>query len=266
MPAPASDETPEAGEARGAGPDRAPPSEDGRRSFLRMVSHELRTPLNSVIGFSEILSRETYGPLGDPRYRDHAELVHQSGLRLLKLVNDVIDIARLEADAMDLDLRPEPSGIAVEDALRGVGAEAAARGVALVYEADPEAPLIIVDQRGFQRIIVNLVQNAIAHSPPGGRVRVRARTEGRRAVFEVVDAGRGVCAEELQRIMKPFAQADSALLGAADGAGLGLAIVGLLSRSMNGSFEVSSATGAGLTALVAFAIAPGPEALERQRR
>src|SRR3954471_17098082 len=90
--------------------------EERRRSFLRMVSHELRTPLNSIIGFSEIISCELYGPINEPRYRDHAALVRESGLKLLKLVNQVMEIARLESDAADLDIRPEPLAAAVEEA------------------------------------------------------------------------------------------------------------------------------------------------------
>jgi signal transduction histidine kinase len=232
--------------------------DETRRSFLRMVSHELRTPLNSVIGFSEIISRELYGPIGDPRYRDHAELVNQSGLRLLKLVNDVIDIARLEAGAMDLVIRPEPCGVAIEEALRSLRPEATAKDVTIVYTACESDPLILVDQRGFERVIGNLVQNAIANSPVGGVVNVRCRVQGRRAAFEVADDGWEVSPEDLERILKPFEQVESALIRRTEGGGLGLAIVSLLTRSMNGRFTVASVPGAGMTAVVAFRIATQP--------
>ena len=93
--------------------------DEQKRSFLRMVSHELRTPLNAVIGFSEIVSSEAYGPLGAPQYKEYAELIRQSGYKLLKLVNQVVDIAKLEGRAMDLDLEPEPLDSALDDAMGG---------------------------------------------------------------------------------------------------------------------------------------------------
>jgi signal transduction histidine kinase len=236
--------------ARAAGALRNLAMEESRRSFLRMVSHELRTPLNSVIGFSEIISRELYGPISDPRYRDHAQMVHQSGLRLLKLVNDVLDIARLEAGTMDLDLRPEEPLTALEEAMRGLSAEAAERTVRLQLSASAETPLVVADGRGLQTIFINLIQNAIAHSPAGGTVEIRSRTEGDEVVFEIADQGQGVSKEDLARILKPFEQAESALIRRSEGAGLGLAMVGLLCRAMNGQFSVRSNPGEGLTAVV----------------
>jgi len=235
---------------RPAGALRALALEESRRSFLRLVSHELRTPLNSIIGFSEIISRELYGPINDPRYRDHADMVHKSGLRLLKLVNDVLDIARLEAGAMDLDLRPEDPRGAVEEAARHLRADAEAASVDILITVPENAPLVIADPRGLQTVFQNLLQNAIAHSPRGGRVTVRARAEGDDLAIEVADQGQGVTEEDIARILKPFEQAESALVRRSNGAGLGLAIVGLLCRAMDGDFGVRSAPGDGLTAVV----------------
>lgn len=253
---------------RPAGALRALALEESRRSFLRLVSHELRTPLNSIIGFSEIIARELYGPINDPRYRDHAELVHKSGLRLLKLVNDVLDIARLEAGAMDLDLRPEDPRGAVEAAARNLRTEIEAASVAVVIEVAEDAPLVIADPRGLQTVFHNLIQNAVAHSPPGGRVSVRARVEGEDLAIEIVDQGQGFSDDDIARILKPFEQAESALVRRSNGAGLGLAIVGLLCRAMGGDFGVRSALGEGLTAIVRLKVAhsardsnPSPSAL-----
>ena len=105
-----------------------------------MVSHELRTPLNSIIGFSEIIARELHGPLNEPRYREHAEIIRESGLKLLKLVNDVVEIARLEARAVDLDLRPEDPRLAIEDALDELEADAAAKGLVFAVDIQHEGP------------------------------------------------------------------------------------------------------------------------------
>ena len=118
------------------GAARRAADEAGRRSFLRLVSHELRTPLNSIIGFSEIIARDLHGPIGDPRYREHAEMVRTSGLKLLKLVNDVIDVARLEAGVVDLDFRPEDPVAMLEEVAESVAADAGARDVRLSIESE----------------------------------------------------------------------------------------------------------------------------------
>ena len=224
--------------------------EENRRSFLRMVSHELRTPLNSIIGFSEIISRELYGPMSEPRYREHAKLIHESGHRLLKLVNDVLDIARLEAGAMDLDLRPEEPLTAVEETLRSLGDEARARGVRLQLSASAETPPVLADSRGLRTIIFNLTQNAVAHSPAGGVVDILVRADEEAVVFEIRDHGQGVSSADIARILKPFEQAENALVRRSEGAGLGLAIVGLLCEAMNGRLTMRSNPGEGLTAVV----------------
>jgi signal transduction histidine kinase len=241
--------------ARAAGALRNLTMDENRRSFLRMVSHELRTPLNSIIGFSEIIASELYGPINEPRYRDHAKLVHESGHRLLKLVNDVLDIARLEAGAMDLDLRPENPLIAIEETLRHLGDEARERAVRLVVCASAETPAVLADSRGLRTIFANLIQNAVAHSPTGGVVEIGARREGEEVVFEIADHGQGVSEDDLARILKPFEQAENALVRRSEGAGLGLAIVGLLCQAMDGRLTVRSSPGQGLTAVVRLPVA-----------
>jgi signal transduction histidine kinase len=229
--------------------------EESRRSFLRMVSHELRTPLNSIIGFSEIISKELYGPIGDARYRDHAQLVHESGLKLLKLVNDVLDIARLEAGAMDLDLRPEPVASALQEAVSSLTREAERRAVELTLESACAIPQVIADPRGLQTIFVNLIQNAIAQSPKGASVLIQTSVQGGLVVVEIADHGKGVPQEGLALMLRPVEQAESALVRRTDGAGLGLAIVGLLCEAMGGRFSVRSNPDQGLTAVVKLPIA-----------
>jgi len=224
--------------------------EEHRRSFLRVVSHELRTPLNAIIGFSEIITRELHGPINEPKYLEHARIVHESGLRLLKLVNDVIDIARLEANAMDLDLNPEDPIRAVEEAMNALAPQAAEKSVRLQLSASAEAPPVLADPRALQTIFTNLIQNAIAHSPEGGIVEIRARDEAGEVVLEISDHGKGVDQADLDRILRPFEQAEHALIRRSEGAGLGLAIVGLLCKAMDGKLTVRSNPGEGLTAVV----------------
>ena len=224
--------------------------DETKRSFLRMVSHELRTPLNSVIGFSEIISRELHGPINDPRYKAHAEIIRESGLKLLKLVNQVLEIARLDAGTGELDIRPEQPATVLQAAIRSLVAEADAREVTLRAVVDDAVPLVLADARGLQTILANLLQNAIAFSPEGAEVEVRVRGARRSVLFEVRDHGEGVAPRELHRLVRPFEQGENALVRRTQGAGLGLSIVSLLCREMEGSLALSSAPGKGLTARV----------------
>lgn len=225
--------------------------DDQKRSFLRMVSHELRTPLNAVIGFSEILSSELYGPLGAPQYKEYARLVHESGLKLLKLVNQIVEIARLEGHVTDLDVSPEPLDEAVEDVMGQLRTECAARGVVLSAPALAGMPLVFADRRGLRTILSNLLQNAVAHSPAGGVVTIETRrVPGGQVEIEIRDQGKGLDEAELPRLLKPFEQAGSTLTRVGEGAGLGLPIVDLMARAMNGGLRLKSAPGAGLTAVV----------------
>jgi len=225
--------------------------DDQKRSFLRMVSHELRTPLNAVIGFSEILSCELYGPLGAPQYKEYASLVHESGLKLLRLVNQIVEIARLEGHVTDLDLGVEDLDEAVEDVMLQLRAETAARGVSIVAPEIGAVPSLKVDGRGLRTILTNLLQNAVTHSPQGGLIVVEARqVAGSMVEIEVRDHGEGADPAELTRLLRPFEQGGSTLTRSTEGAGLGLPIVDLLTRAMGGTLRLKSAPGQGFTAIV----------------
>jgi signal transduction histidine kinase len=227
--------------------------EQRRRSFLRMVSHELRTPLNTVIGFSEIIACELYGPLGAPQYKEYAELVRQSGHRLLKLVNQVIEIARLEDGVVDLDLRPESIEHAIDDVLGSLKDDIATRAVRIVVEGRTTLPVAFADGRGLRTILMNLLQNAIAHSPPGSTIAIRCRRSGAPETLvdiEIEDNGPGVETGLLPRMLQPFEQGGEALTRSTEGAGLGLPITRLLARAMHGQLRLRSAPGEGFTAIV----------------
>ena len=223
--------------------------EEQKRSFLRMVSHELRTPLNSIIGFSEIISRELYGPLSEPRYREHAEIIRDSGLKMLKLVNQVLEIARLEGDSADLDLRAESAEAAVEEAIRALRDDIAARAVRIRVEA-AGPHMVHADARALHTILVNLLQNAMTYSPPEEEIVVRMRRRSTTVTIEIEDRGDGVPAADLARILRPFEQGENALTRRNEGAGLGLPIVRLLCRAMHGTFRLRTVPGGGLLACV----------------
>ncbi len=221
-----------------------------RRSFLRMMSHELRTPLNSIIGFSEILGSELYGPLGAPQYKDYADIIHLSGQRLLRLVNQALEIIRLESGAADLDLHATPAETAVDDACQLVAEEAEARGVLIAFDPPRPAPTALADPRALRTALVNLLQNAVTYSPEGGDVRVSVRSEGPLVAVSVADDGEGLDPTEVPRLMGAFEQGENALVRRSEGAGLGWPLVRLLTKAMGGDFHVDTAPGVGLTATI----------------
>jgi len=224
--------------------------DDHKRSFLRMVSHELRTPLNSILGFSEIISSELYGPLGAPQYKEYAGIIQASGQRLLKLVNQVLEIARLEGRAMDLDLRAEALDHALDDVLDGLREEINTRRTKIVIEDEGALPLVVADARGLRTVLTNLIHNAVVFSPEGAEVRVRAHRQGDAVEIAVADHGEGIDLSDAPRLLRPFEQGENALTRRSEGAGLGLPIVDLLSQAMGGRLRLESSPGHGLTAIV----------------
>ena len=222
---------------------------EAKRSFLRMISHELRTPLNSIIGFSDVLRQQLCGPLGAPEYMEYADIIGMSGNKMLRMVNQIVEIVRLESDAADLDLRAEPLDSLVEDVLHNLGPEAEALGVRLLVEDAASMPWIQADARGLKTVLVNLLQNAMVQTPAEAPVVVRARQAGPRVLIEVEDHGPGVDALEAQRLMRPF-EKGKVPTRAHDGAGLGLPIALLLSRAMGGDLSIRTGRGEGFTATV----------------
>lgn len=224
--------------------------DEQKRSFLRMVSHELRTPLNSILGFSEILSAELYGPLGASQYKEYAEIIHGSGRKLLKLVNQVLEIARLDGKAMEFDARSEPIELALDDVLATLKPDLEARNVRVEVKDRGDLPSVMADPRGLRTVLFNLLQNAIAFSPEGGTVRIRVEPRGQDFDIRIEDDGEGLDPDDLPRLMGPFEQGGTALTRRSEGAGLGLPISDLTCRAMGGRLRLESEPGKGLTALV----------------
>src|SRR4029453_18158421 len=127
--------------------------DEQKRSFLRMGSHELRTPLNSILGFSEILAAELYGPLGAPQYKEYAGIIHGSGQKLLKLVNQVVEIARLGGRSMEFEVRSEPLEAAIDDALAGLGGDLSARDICVLVQGRGDLPNVNADPRGLRTVL-----------------------------------------------------------------------------------------------------------------
>ena len=223
--------------------------DERKRSFLRMASHELRTPLNSILGFSEILTAELYGPLGASQYKEYAAIIHGSGQKLLKLVNQVLEIARLEGNTVDFDAAPEALEAALDDVLATLKPDLAARNVSVVIDAQGGLPPVTADGRGLRSVLTQLIHNAIVFSPEGGAVTVRAEPRDGFVDIAIQDHGDGVDPEQLPRLMEPFEQGENALTRKGEGAGLGLPIAELTCMAMGGRLRLSSEPGKGLTAV-----------------
>jgi signal transduction histidine kinase len=228
-------------------PARAAALEDQKRSFLRLVSHELRTPLNSILGFSEILADELYGPLGAPQYREYAQIIQGSGHKLLKLVNQVLEIARLESQLQPLELRVEALEGAIDEVANAISND---RGVTIKVIGRGRLPSVLADPWGLRTVLTNLIQNAVVFSPDGGEVRVRASVQDGMVQIAIEDDGEGVDPAEIPRLLKPFEQGQNALVRRTEGAGLGLPICELTCRAMGGRLKLRSAPGKGMVALV----------------
>jgi signal transduction histidine kinase len=228
--------------------DAAATLEEQKRAFLRLVSHELRTPLNSILGFSEIISAELYGPLGAPQYKEYAEIIRSSGKKLLKLVNQVLEIGRLQG--LELEVGVEPLEPAFDEVIAGLGEELAARSVRIRVVGDGPFPEVLADPWGLRTVLTHLLHNAILFSPEGGEVRLRAERHGDDVDLFVEDDGEGVAPEDLARLMKPFEQGEGALVRRTGGAGLGLPICDLTCRAMGARLKLTSKLGLGLTARV----------------
>jgi len=229
---------------------RASILEKRNRSFLRLASHELRTPLNSVIGFSEILANELCGPLGAPQYKDYAEHVRLSGHKLLRLVNQVLEIVRLEGAAADLQMISEPLDHAVDDVLDGLAEELRAKSVRIAVAERGRLPMVRADARGLRTVLSNLIQNAITSTPQGGEIRIAARSKGPCVELTITDEGEGVDPADIPRLMRPFEQGENALTRSRNGAGLGLPIAKLLCRNMSGALRLRCEPGLGVEAMV----------------
>ena len=231
-------------------PRAAPVTQEQTRSFLRMVGHELRTPLNSILGFSEILAGELYGPLGAPQYKEYAAIIHDSGQRLLKLVNQVMEIARLESGSIEWEPQPEPLEAALDEVLATFGHAIAERRIEVEIVRPEALPAVTADPRGLRTVLSGLIHNAVVFSPEGSKVRISADRQDGSVVIVIANEGAGVDPEELPRLMKPFVQGQSAPACEPEGAGLGLPICALTCRAMGGRLTLASGKGQGVRASV----------------
>jgi two-component system cell cycle sensor histidine kinase PleC len=214
------------------------------------MSHELRTPLNAIIGFSDMMLTGLFGPIGSPKYLEYAGDVHRSGHYLLTMINEILDLSKIEAGRYELypeDVEVTPT---IEECVSILAVTARQRDVDLSYTVG--CPLRVnVDSRAFKQILLNLLSNAVKFTPAGGRVRLEATAASDGAVaVAVADTGIGIAAEDLDRVFEPFQRADESLARAHEGTGLGLAITKGLVEMSGGRLVLESQPGLGTTVTV----------------
>jgi len=220
----------------------------GKSRFLANMSHELRTPLNAIMGFSDIMRQRLFGPMAD-RYTEYAELIHESGSHLLELINDVLDMSKIEAERFELAREEFDVRDAVNAVVRLMRGQADRAGVVL-RAVLPDAPLEAdADRRAIKQIILNLISNALKFTPKGGAVTVTAQAAGDVLELIVTDSGVGIAPADLERLGRPFEQAGDAEQRAA-GSGLGLSLVRAFAALHGGEMVIESAVGDGTVVTV----------------
>ncbi len=238
-----------------------------KSEFLANMSHELRTPLNAIIGFSEVLRDGLFGPLGNARYADYAEDIHASGVHLLTIINDILDLSKIEAGRMELQEADLFVGDLIEAVVPIVRGRAEAGGLALSTAVPDDLPMLRADPRAVKQILINLLSNAIKFTGKGGTVTISAAVDMDQIALVVSDTGIGIAEADLPRVFEAFGQVDGSLDRKHEGTGLGLPLVASVAELHGGIFKLDSRPGAGTTAKVIFPSrrtlsqpSPGPKA------
>ncbi|HEY0837933.1 MAG TPA: ATP-binding protein [Azospirillum sp.] len=229
-----------------------------KSEFLANMSHELRTPLNAIIGFASMMESQLIGPLGNPKYQEYARVIVKSSGHLLAVINDILDVAKIEAGKFEIHPQPMDMRDAVESSVMLIGERAFDGGIDVQAEVAEDTPPVMADGVRVKQILLNLLANAVKFTPEGGRVRLSVRPDGHgRVLAEVSDTGIGMSAEGIALAMEPFGQVDSHLARRAGGTGLGLPLVRSFVDLHGGTLEIESAEGQGTTVRVYLPVAVG---------
>ncbi len=232
---------------------RAETASQAKSEFLASMSHELRTPLNAILGFSDIMKGQVFGPLGSPQYVEYASHIHGSGQHLLGLINDVLDLAKIEAGrfavrAVELDMRET-----IDGALKMFTVRASEGGVALAQHVEPGLPLLLADERAMRQILLNLVSNAVKFTPAGGKVTAFAKRSSSGGMeVGVSDTGAGIDPADFDAVFEAFGQGRHDIAVSDKGTGLGLPIVRGLVEAHGGKVSLESELGKGTTVRCSF--------------
>ncbi len=235
-----------------------PPANDeiadrAKTEFLAKTSHELRTPLNAIIGFSEMIRSHTFGPVGNPKYVEYAEDIHQSGKHLLALINDILDLSKVEAGKLELNEEAIDLDRLLGDCAGLVNQRIDAGGLRFERDLPLGLPLIWGDARHFKQILLNLLSNAIKFTPPGGRISLAVSADSAAGLtITVADTGIGIAPGDIAKALAPFGQVENAMSHTFDGTGLGLPLSRALVEAHGGSLRLASEVDRGTVVTLTF--------------
>ncbi|HVJ43918.1 MAG TPA: PAS domain S-box protein [Dongiaceae bacterium] len=244
-----------------AAKNQAETASRAKSSFLATMSHELRTPLNAIIGFSDLMARQSFGPMGSTKYIDYVNDIRNSGSQLLSIINDILDLSRVEAGKQELSIERLSLADIWPPIASGLTAAAGRKNIRVAVPADLQDIYFLSDRRAMMQILTNLVNNATKFTPPGGAIElsVSLSESGSEAVIAIRDNGRGIPRERLADVTKPFVQIANTYNRDEGGTGLGLAICNALTASMQGWLAIDSELGAGTTVQVYIPATPVAE-------
>lgn len=232
--------------------DRAEDAAEAKGVFLANMSHELRSPLNAIMGFSELIKDQAFGEV-QPEYREYAENIHESGAHLLELINDILDMSKVEAGKANLDERVTDVTKVIDTCMRLVSVRAETNGLALETEVREPLPHLYADERKIRQILINLLTNAIKFTPRGGRVTTAARLDANGDfLLEVRDTGIGIAPEDIEKALEPFGQVASEALRSQQGTGLGLPLTRSFVHLHGGTLKIESTPGQRTTVIARF--------------
>ena len=233
--------------------DRAKAASRAKSEFLAAMSHELRTPLNAIIGFSDIIKTENFGPVGSVKYRGYAEDINASGQHLLELINDILDLSKVESGSDELHEEDVAVPKVARSVLNLVRQRAEKGGVALKLDLAEDPPLLHIDRRKLTQILLNLLTNAVKFSPAGGKVTLRARLSPDGGyLFEVADTGIGMAPEDIPKALSQFGQVGTDFDHQLEGTGLGLPLTKAFVEMHQGTLDLRSEVAVGTTVSVRF--------------
>jgi cell cycle sensor histidine kinase DivJ len=243
--------------------DQAEEANRAKSRFLANMSHELRTPLNAIIGFSEVMSREMFGPLGGARYLEYTRLINESGSHLLGLINSILDMSKIEAGRFTIVPQSFDLEDIVHQAVGFVALQAERNGIAIAQNIAPAARHVRADKRALLQILINLLSNGVKYTQPRGRVSVTAEAAAGSLTIGVADTGVGIGEADLARLGQPFVQVESEYSRSKEGTGLGLALVRALTHLHGGTMTITSTLGEGTSVRITL---PGAlQAVEEQK-
>jgi two-component system cell cycle sensor histidine kinase PleC len=219
--------------------------------FLANMSHELRTPLNAIIGFGEMMHREIMGPIGIPAYKEYAQHIHESGLHLLSLVEEMLDLAKVEAGKLQIECVPTEPGKLFAESLMMLQSTAAAAAVLIIIDGDPSNwPVLEGDPVKLKQVFVNLIGNAVKFTPAGGRVTISSEIGEAVLRIRIRDTGIGIRTQDIPLVVQPFYRVNSVLDSTHQGAGLGLPFAKSVIDLHGGTLAIESELGSGTTVTI----------------